>query len=160
MDWPTCSTELLDLIERELAIAHDLGLALAQERDALRSFDPVALDTATTKKQLCVERLSELDTERQAMCVSVGMSSDRDGMEQLLMQADPKGELSQRWQTLLTRIESCREANFKNGTVVRLQKRRVTEALGILHGEAANNAVYGDNGEMDDTSGNHVHTEI
>ncbi|MDH3768397.1 MAG: flagellar protein FlgN, partial [Gammaproteobacteria bacterium] len=125
MDWQVFTATLIDLIDRELVLAHELGDALANERDALRSVDPVALDTATARKQLCVENLSRLDTERQAMCVSLGVSPDRDGMERLLMQADPQGKLSQRWQTLLTRLETCREANHKNGAVARLQKRRV-----------------------------------
>lgn len=160
IDWQTCRMALGELIDRELVLAHDLGLALAGERDALCSVDPAALDAATAQKQHCVENLAALDTERRSLCSSFGVGADRNGIERLLLQADPQGTLTRRWQTLLTRLESCREANQKNGTVVRLQKRRVTEALGILHGAAANNAVYGDSGEFDDTTGHHVYAEI
>ena len=74
---------LSDLIDRELELTHELGEALAGERDALRSVDPVALDAATSRKQGCIEDLSTLDIERQHLCSSAGMAPDRDGMERL-----------------------------------------------------------------------------
>lgn len=151
---------LSELIDRELQLTHELGEALAAETDALRTVDPGALDTATARKQICIEDLSALDAQRRQLCSSAGLTADRSGMERLLLLADAKGALTDRWHTLLTKLETCREANNSNGAMVRLQKRRVTEALGILHGEAANNAVYGDTGEVDDSAGNHVHAEI
>lgn len=164
MDWQACRKTLSDLIDQELALANELAIALAGEQDALRQSDPVALDAATLNKQSCVANLARLDNERQAVCQSFGApapgKANGDGLEDLLRRADPEGALTQRWRTLLTRLESCREANEKNGVVLRLQKRRVTEALGILQGITANNAVYGDHGELDETSGNHVHAEI
>lgn len=159
LNWKTCSQLLSDLIDRELVLAHELGDALASEHEALRQVNSAALDQATAKKQRCVEQLAKLDAERQDMCASIGMAADRNGMERLLMQADPEGALTERWKTLLTRLETCREANHKNGTVVRLQKRRVSEALGILQGAPANTSVYGVSGEVDDSTGNHVHAK-
>lgn len=151
---------LRDIIERELALTHELGEALAAERDALQTVDPAALDLATARKQDCIESLSTLDTERHHLCAAAGLTPDRNGMDRLLLQVDPHGKLAEKWQALLTRLETCREVNNSNGVIVRLQRRRVTEALGILNGEAANNAVYGDSGEVDETAGNHLHAEI
>ncbi|MDH3587981.1 MAG: flagellar protein FlgN, partial [Gammaproteobacteria bacterium] len=127
---------LSNLIDHELALTHELGAALADERDALRKVDPGALDAATARKQACIEDLSALDSERRHLCTTAGLAPDGSCMERLLIQVDPQGALTQRWQTLLAKLETCREANYSNGAMVRLQKRRVTEALGLLHGEA------------------------
>ncbi len=160
MDWTVCSHTLSDLIDRELDLTVQLGQALAGERDALEVVDPIALDRATAWKQKCVEHLDDIDAERRHMCSALGLAPDRAGMERLLLQADPEGSLANRWQLLLSQLEACRSVNTENGSLVRLQKGRVTDALGILRGEPANNAVYGDDGEVDETSGNHVHAEI
>ena len=157
IDWQQVLNELID---RELELAQELGEVLASERDALSTVDPGALDASTARKQACIEELSALDVERRHLCSSTGLTPDRGGMERLLIQADPQGALAERWRTLLARLEYCREANDNNGTVLRMHRRRVTEALGILNGVAANNAIYGDTGEIDDSSGNHVHAEI
>ncbi|MBT8136696.1 MAG: flagellar protein FlgN [Gammaproteobacteria bacterium] len=151
---------LRDIIGHELALAKQLGDALAGEREALRAVDPAALDAATARKHDCIEGLSALDGERRQLCATAGVTTDRSGMEHLLLQADPAGALTDSWNQLLGQLEACREANTSNGVIVRLQKRRVTEALGLLHGEAANNAVYGDTGEVDENAGTHVHAEI
>lgn len=152
---------LLQLIDDEIAIAHQLGKSLADENEALRRIDPAELDRVTDIKQRCIESLAACDAQRHQLCRSLGFETDRAGMEALLSQADKNnGQLLQRWNSLLALLETCREANQRNGAVVTLQRRRVTDALGLLRGEPANNAVYDAQGELGENSSTHVHAEI
>ena len=82
-------------------------------------------------------------------------------MHTLLAQADgPDGALSRRWYSLLALLEACREANQRNGAVVGAQRRRVDDALGLLRGDAANAALYDEQGEIGVANDSHVHAEI
>ena len=160
MDSTNVQASLQQLLDDEVAIAHQLSQSLAAENEALRSIDPAELDRATEVKQRCVESLAACDARRRDLCRALGISADQQGMEVLLQQADTDGELQRRWRSLLALLETCREANQRNGAVVTLQRRRVTDALGLLRGDAANTAIYDASGEVGDGSGSHVHAEI
>ena len=160
MDWSNLRTALEELIDREFELAHGLSQALADENEALRQIDPAALDRATDAKQQSVTALSGLDSERRQFCVAYGLTPDREGMQALLLKADgDSGDLTKRWYSLLALLETCREANQRNGAVVSVQRRRVDDALGLLRGEAANAAIYDANGEIAGSDDPHVHTK-
>lgn len=153
-----CRAALGAVIEREIGLAHELGRALADEADALRGVDPQALDAATAAKQWCVEQLGALDTERQALCEALPR---RDGqrIERVLADLDASGTLTGRWQSLMALLETCREANQRNGALVSMQRRRVVEALGLLHGTPGA-VTYDASGELGEAETPRLRTRI
>lgn len=149
------------LIGREIELAQALSRALAREHEALRSVDPDALDEATDAKQRCVSDLSGLDVERRDYCAGYGLTADRDGMHALCVMADSEdGPLLRQWQSLLALLETCQQANQRNGAVVSSQRRRVDDALGLLRGTCANTGVYDAQGEIAASDASRVHAEI
>lgn len=147
------------VLEREISLAHDLGRALADEADALREVDPTALDAATAAKQLCVEQLSALDAERQHLCAASPGDGARGRVETVLTDLDASGGLTERWQSLMALLDTCREANQRNGAIVSIQRRRVVEALGLLRGTPGA-VTYDASGEVGEADSPRLHTRI
>lgn len=154
-----CRHALGEVIEREIELAHDLGRALAAEADALREIDPTALDAATAAKQSCVEQLVALDTERQRLW-AVADPGQAGAVVTALTDLDASGGLTERWQSLMALLETCREANQRNGAVVSMQRKRVVEALGLLQGAPDGAATYDASGEVAEADTPHVLTII
>lgn len=157
----TLGVMLGELLEHEFELAHSLSQALAAENDALQGLDPAALDKATDAKQQCVSALSDIESERRLFCAGHGMRPDSGGMHALCVEADgDNGPLITRWYSLLALLETCREANQRNGAIVSAQRRRVDGALGLLYGSNVNATVYDAQGEIAASDASHVHAEI
>ncbi|MBT8144762.1 MAG: flagellar protein FlgN [Gammaproteobacteria bacterium] len=159
MDRSALRNSLLQLIDEETQLAHQLSRSLADETEALRAVSPQELDRVTDEKHRCVQHLAACDAQRQQLCTVLGVPSDLDGMQMLLKRADDPA-LQTQWQSLLALLETCREANTRNGAVVTMQRRRVADALGLIHGEPAQNSLYDAQGEIGENDSSRVNTTI
>jgi flagella synthesis protein FlgN len=119
------------LDEMRLAVAQ-LNETLDAERDAIRGPDVSALDQAGARKQILMQQLEQLDAER----------------VQLLRHAPDADALAPAWQAVLRSLQTCRELNQRNGSVVGQRLGEVRRALSILTGHSADTGVYGRSGTL------------
>ena len=110
-----------------------LALVLDAERAAVHALDSAALDGAGTSKQSLLQRLEQLDLERQ----------------QLLREAPfavPASAAA--WPQIVQSLRACQQLNQRNGSAVSRRLVQVREALSILTGHAGEGGLYGRGGEL------------
>ena len=132
---------LTSLLSRETAAGEALVGALEHERAALTGFDVGALEAATLEKERLAADFERLDADRRRFLERFGFTLGRGGMAALIREVeDPAysdasrrvGPVGQRWRKLVAVIERCRADNQRNGMIIGLQTRRVTQTLNVL----------------------------
>jgi flagella synthesis protein FlgN len=110
-----------------------LALVLDAERAAVHALDSAALDGAGASKQSLLQRLEQLDLERQ----------------QLLREAPFAVPVSAAaWPQIVQSLRACQQLNQRNGSAVSRKLVQVREALSILTGHAGEGGLYGRGGEL------------
>ncbi|MEV8522100.1 flagellar protein FlgN [Dyella marensis] len=112
--------------------ASRLTAALAAERDALERADADALHLAGQDKQAQLDRLEQLDAERQQLARAVAATT-------------PAQRAA--WEGVMSTLADCRHANQSNGQIVGQRLRQVRQALAVLTG-GAESGVYGPGGTL------------
>ena len=112
--------------------ASRLTAALAAERDALERADADALQLAGQDKQAQLERLEQLDAERQQLARAIAATT-------------PAQRAA--WDAVMTALADCQRANQANGQLVGQRLRQVRQALAVLTG-GAEAGVYGPGGTL------------
>ena len=107
--------------------------ALEAERAALDNASVEGLDHASTQKQALMQKLEQLDAERQLLC-----------REQPVRQA----ALDSEWQHVLQSLRQCHTLNQRNGHAVNQRLTQVRQALAILTGHTGDSELYGRTGEL------------
>jgi flagellar biosynthesis/type III secretory pathway chaperone len=129
------------LLNRELAAGEALLGALEAERAALAGFHVGALEAATLEKERLAAEFDRLDADRRRLLERFGFGPGRGGMTALIREVeDPAyseagrraGPLATRWRKVVALIERGRDANERNGMIIGLQTRRITQTLNVL----------------------------
>ena len=113
--------------------ADQLLTVLEAERIALDSADADALDEAGTRKQALMQRLEQIDAERQLL-----------SREQPARQAALEAE----WQRVMQSLRQCHTLNQRNGSAVNQRLAQVRQALAVLTGHPGESELYGSSGEL------------
>jgi flagellar biosynthesis protein FlgN len=110
-----------------------LGQVLEAERTALDTSSSEALDQAGARKQATMQRLEQLDAERQ-----------------LLSREQPPvaAALEPVWAGIVQSLRQCHLLNQRNGSTVNLRLSQVRQALAVLTGHAGESELYGRSGEL------------
>lgn len=109
-----------------------LATALADERGALEQADADALHFAGSSKQAHLEKLEQLDAERQQLTRAIATTT-------------PAQRAT--WEEVLAVLTDCRHANQYNGQLVGQRLRQVRQALSVLTG-SNDSGVYGPEGTL------------
>lgn len=118
-----------------IAAAHQLAVALGDERDALDAGDLEALASAGQAKHQAMLALEHLEGERCHMLRALG--------------EDPAAALrASGWSELHDCLVACRRANEINGAIVNARLGQVRGALSVLTGASASPATYGRGGKI------------
>jgi flagella synthesis protein FlgN len=145
-------TALNTLLNREVAAGNALLTALEAERAALTGFNVAALETTTLEKDRLAAEFDRLDADRRRLLERFGYGPGRADMVRLIqLVEDPNysdsarriGPLATRWRRLVAIIERCRDDNQRNGMIVSLQSRRVTQTLNVLRTGRPDELTYG-----------------
>jgi flagellar biosynthesis protein FlgN len=145
-------TALNTLLDREILIGNALLHALESEKGTLTGFDLAALEHSTAEKERLVDEFDRIDADRRRLVARLGFGPSRTDMVELIRAAeDPKyredarqaGPLATRWRRLVTIAERCRDANERNGLIVSMHTRRVTQTLNVLRTGRPDELTYG-----------------
>jgi flagellar biosynthesis/type III secretory pathway chaperone len=131
------------LLERQIAIAEDLGALLGAERAAITGPSPDALAQSAADKIALLGALDRTETERQHAFAAAGLDAAT-GAAPL-----PDG-IVRRWRTLRRLAADCRRANDLNGYLIRSRQHQVAQLLDALRGGTP--GTYGRNGRTASTA--------
>lgn len=149
MDQAAFGKQLTSLIETETERASAL-LELLQRERGLIAEDAEALEQAAGNKQALVQELEQLHRQRSTLLAQAGFADGHQGMRQCIDQWDADGNLAAGWERLMDRVRQCRDANQANGAMVEVNRRGVSQALGILRGQVPGSSTYGPGGRPAD----------
>ncbi|MDE2294471.1 MAG: flagellar protein FlgN [Gammaproteobacteria bacterium] len=133
------------VLDRQIAIAEDLGALLGVERAAITGPSPDALARSASDKIALLGTLERTDAERQRAFEAAGIDAAPPGDAASL----PAG-IARRWRALLRLAAECRRANELNGYLIRSRQHQVGQLLDALRGGSA--GTYGRNGRASSTA--------
>ena len=139
--------ELHRILDRSLDCANRLEDLLRDERSALELQDTEKLRTVTTSKELCVQCLESLESERATLCEAAGHDASESGMKDMLRWCDRSSVVTPIWNRLLQSARQCKALNLTNGAIGRLRYEHLMSALAVLNGGSSDTPLYGPEGQ-------------
>ncbi|MDN7139165.1 flagellar protein FlgN [Pseudomonas sp. JQ170] len=127
-------TTLLKLIEDDIAPAQQLLELLQTEAIALHGRDMPLLENLLARKQSLVILLDQQGRRRSELLASLGLSQDRQGVEQLAAQSHLGTSLLQRLDELGKLLADCQAINEGNGQSIQIQQKTTANQIRILMG--------------------------
>ncbi len=127
------------LLERQIAIAEDLGTLLGAERTAITGPSPDALAQSAADKIALLGALDRTEAERQRAFAAAGL----DAAAAADAAPVPDG-IVRRWRALQRLAAECHRANEQNGYLIRSRQHQVEQLLDALRGGTP--GTYGRNG--------------
>ena len=129
-------------------VNHAIGLReiLSAERDALEHQDTTTLSKLAIDKEVCIGNLEQLETERAKQSVACGFGAGPEDMKALLAWCDEDDDVTNLWKHFLEVATRCNELNASNGSIIRLRRSQILDALAILRGGEHEPELYGPEG--------------
>lgn len=129
----------------EVAAMRSFVDVLKQEQQALVNNNADELIAITPQKNELLTSIMGMENQRNLNLVSLGLSTDATGMQNLLKQAT-HAALTEHWDTLLLVSGEAQELNRTNGLLINRQMSRNQGVLNILQQDQAG-AMYGADGQ-------------
>ena len=130
-------TTLLQLINDDLAPAEHLLSLLQDEGVALQGRDMQTLETILARKQSLIILLEQHGRKRSEVLASLGLTTDRSGLESLASHSSLGEQLLLQSDALNQLLAQCQAANVQNGQSIQTQQAITANQLRILHGGEA-----------------------
>ena len=125
---------LLQLITDDFAPAQQLLELLGQESLALHGRDMQLLEHILASKQGLIILLEQHGRRRSEILASLGLPTDRSGLEQLAAHSSIGEQLLSQSDVLNQLLSDCRDANERNGRSIQVQQASTANQLRILNG--------------------------
>ncbi len=140
------------LLTQELECTGVLLEILADERIYLVD-NPEELTKLSSIKQDKVGQLEQLSEQRNSVLKQADFDTKQ--IEECFhwCSSEPASaaKLIDKWESLLTSIDKCRQYNQTNGTIIDNTQKRIRSALALLHGQSPENIAYSANGKTIDS---------
>ena len=133
---PVVMESLPQIIEQHISSALELLEILQQERQALISGKPEALEQVSASKLKSVQTFRILSDK-------LNRYLGNESIEHLLARIGSGMNLHQRWQELMTLATECQNHNLANGALIDERQNSVRHAIKCLFGHEAGPGVYG-----------------
>ncbi|MDG9927178.1 MULTISPECIES: flagellar export chaperone FlgN [unclassified Pseudomonas] len=126
--------DLLHLFIEDIGTAQRLLELIDTEFQAMGERDLPRLEQILGEKLPLLGLLDQHGTARASLLSAQQLSADRAGLETLASRRDDGAELLARSEELNRLLESCRDANQRNGRLIRANQASLKSVLGILRG--------------------------
>lgn len=136
---PATPESLSQIIEQHISSATELLEILTQERQALISGKPEALEQVSATKLQSVNAFKLLGDRLNRVLGSEKIES--------MLSRLGNSSLQQRWQQLLALAQECQKKNLANGAIIDERQNYVRHAIKSMFGQEARPAVYGRMGD-------------
>lgn len=138
--------ELQRMLIESVNCAIGLREILTAELEALRNKDTTALNKSAMDKDVCIGNLQNLETQRANLSVSCGFGSGPEDIKPLLAWCDEDSVVKNLWEHFLEVAMTCNKLNATNGSIIRLRRSQIMNALAILRGGESEPELYGPEG--------------
>jgi len=145
---PATPESLSQIIEQHISSANELLEILKQERQALISGKPEALEQVSSTKLQSVNAFKLLGEKLNRVLGSEKIES--------MLSRLGGSSLQQRWQELLTLAQECQKNNLANGAIIDERQNYVRHAIKSMFGQEARPAVYGRTGDTNFRPDRHI----
>lgn len=125
---------LLQLFTDDIGTARQLLELIDAEYHALSERDLPRLQDVLTQKLPLLTLLDQHGNERSRLLGELQLSADRVGLEALATRSPLGDALLQNSDELGQLLADCREANLRNGRIIRSNQASLTSVMGILRG--------------------------
>ena len=125
---------LLQLINDDLAPAEQLLRLLQDESIALKGREMQVLENILARKHSLVILLEQHGRKRSEILASLGLPTNRNGLESLASHSSVGEQLLGQSEVLNQLLARCQEANLQNGQSIQTQQAITANQLRILHG--------------------------
>lgn len=126
--------ELLQQLIEDLDSAHKLLALMDAEYQALASRDLATLETLLTQKQSLLALLGQHGNARSQALIDAGFTADKNGLVAFATPLPNGTEIVEYAQKVDAALKACREANERNGRLIRNNQDAVSNMLQILQG--------------------------
>ncbi len=126
--------DLLHLFIEDIGTAQRLLELIDTEFQAMGERDLPRLEQILGEKLPLLGLLDQHGAARASLLSAQQLSADRAGLETLASRRDDGAELLARSEELNRLLESCRDANQRNGRLIRANQASLKSVLGILRG--------------------------
>lgn len=126
--------DLLHLFIEDIGTAQRLLELIDTEFQAMGERDLPRLEQILGEKLPLLGLLDQHGAARANLLSAQQLSADRAGLETLASRRDDGAELLARSEELNRLLESCRDANQRNGRLIRANQASLKSVLGILRG--------------------------
>ncbi len=134
--------QIVAIVSDSVDCAVGLKECLGEERAALTSRSAEALTEAVQSKRALLEKLQQLESERNRISEAAGFSAGSTQMDDLVVWCDDDSIIANRWQHLLQVASECNDLNAANGAIIRVTKQHVETSLAILRNGDAESESY------------------
>lgn len=138
---------LSDLLVSELAELKRFCALIEEERKVLTGAQADRLPAIAAEKATLAGRLSQFETQRDALLVKSGFAKGRPGIEAWLANRPKAVVERRRWDELLKLATAARDGNETNGRLINLLLKQNQEALSVLLSGGAG-SIYGADGQQ------------
>ena len=125
---------LLQLINDDLAPAEQLLRLLQDESIALKGREMQVLENILARKHSLVILLEQHGRKRSEILASLGLPTNRNGLESLASHSSVGEQLLSQSEVLNQLLARCQEANLQNGQSIQTHLASTANQLRILHG--------------------------
>lgn len=126
---------LLHLITEDIDAAQRLLQLIEDEFQALEARDLEHLQRLLDAKLPLLQQLEQNGKQRSQLLVNAGVSGDREGLATLLALGSVEEQTLARSDELGALLENCKQANLRNGRIIRNSQQATGRLLDILRGQ-------------------------
>jgi flagella synthesis protein FlgN len=127
-------SEFLQQLHADIGIAQQLLELIQAEFAALAERELPRLDQILSAKLPLLSQLDQHGRQRSQLLLSLQLTADLQGLQQLAANSALGAELLTRSDELGALLEECQAANSRNGRLIRANQATVGSVLGILRG--------------------------
>lgn len=139
-------TTLLHLFTDDIGTARQLLELIDAEHQALNERDLTRLQDVLTQKLPLLSLLDQHGAERANALAAEQLSPDREGLQTLAARSAEGSSLLARSEELNELLAQCREANLRNGRIIRSNQASLSSVMSILRGGDATPDLYDSRG--------------
>jgi flagella synthesis protein FlgN len=127
-------TTLLQLINDDIAPTRHLAELLRAESIALHGRDMLEMEHILAQKQALVIVLDQHGRARSKLLASLGLPTNRNGLEEVARHSSVGAELLAAGDELNALMNECKAINEENGLLIQMQQIKTGHQLAILNG--------------------------
>jgi flagellar biosynthesis/type III secretory pathway chaperone len=139
--------QLSRLLTAELEAGQQLLGILKEEYKTLSKRDPEQITKLSEAKLKQLQTFEGQLSQRHRFFVGLGLSPEREALEQLFQSPACDTAVINQWQELQQLADSLQRQNEINGGIVALSQRNVAMALDVLTGKDKTTPTYGPSGK-------------